>query len=212
MEPRAPDVAAPPGAALLLAWACTGVLTAYLLRRRGHDFAPAAVLGFVLGPLFIPLAVDAVRHRERAVPPVRLSPGVPAGGPVDVLIGLDGEADPVAPAQAAVGLLGPRIGRLTLARAVDFESAESDDWFDAKGEAALELELTSVLLPGHEPSTVLLPGDPAKALLAHAAEDGYDLVVVVASRRWRRMFTGRVPRRDRPGIPVMMVDAAAARR
>ena len=206
MERSGLDVVLLRGTALLVAWACTGVLTAYLLRRRGHDFAPAAVLGVVFGPLFIPLALDAVRHRERAVRPVRLSPGVPAGGPVDVLIGLDDGADPVAPVQVALGLLGARIGRLTLARAVDFESAESDDWFDAKGAAALELELTSVLLPWHAPSTVLLPGDPAKALLAHAADDGYHLVVVVASRRWRRICTGRG--RGRPGIPVLMVDAA----
>ncbi len=196
--------------ALLVGWVCSGVLAAYLLRRRGHEFGPAAVLGFVFGPLFIPLAVDAVRHREGEVGPVHLSPGVPAGGPVDVLIGLDGGADSVALARTAVQLLGPRIGRLTLARAVDFESAGRHDWFDAKAEAALDLELTSVLLPDHAPSTVLLPGDPRKALVAHAAADGYDLVVVVASRQWRRICSGHAGR-NRSGVPVLLVDAAARR-
>lgn len=200
------------GTALVMGWVCSGLLTAYLLRRRGHEFVPAAVLGLVFGPLFIPLAVDAVRHRERAVRPVHLSPGAPGGGPVDVLVGLDGAADSVALARAAVQLLGPRIGRLTLARAVEFESAERNDWFDAKGEAALELELTSVLLPGYVPSTVLLPGDPRKALVAHASAEGYDVIVVVASRKWRRICGGHAAGRNRPSIPVLVVDAALTRR
>ncbi len=197
--------------AFFLAWASIGLVAAYFLHRRGHDLRPAAALGFVFGPLFIPLAVDAARHRERGVGPVRLSAGAPARGPVDVLVGLGGMGDAVTAVLLVMQLLGPRVGRLTLARTIDFESAESDEWPDAKREAALELEVTSALLPGPAPSTVLLPGDPVTALTTHAAEEGYDLLVVVSSRRWRHLCRrGPAASGGRAGVPVLMVGAPSA--
>ncbi len=196
----------PLGAAMLAVWVATGLLAALVVHRRGHDFRPAVVLGFVLGPLFIALAVDAARHREREVAPVPLAPGSRSEGPVDVLVGIDGSADAMAVVSPVVRLLGPRIGRLTLAATIDYESAESDDWSDGKAAAALELEVSSIFLPDHEPSTVLLPGEPVRALTTHAADNGYDLLVVVAARRWRRLLRRRARRvDDRRAVPVLVV-------
>ncbi|MGH9183325.1 MAG: hypothetical protein ACRDZ9_05865 [Acidimicrobiales bacterium] len=179
--------------ALLVAWVTSGLVTAYVMRRRGHDFRPVAALGFVFGPLFIPLALDAVRHREPRAPSHLLSDGRWAGGPVDVLIGLVGPAETVADVVPVLDLLGPRVGRVTVAVAIDYESAESDDWSDAKGPAALELKLAAVLLSGrHEPATVLVAGSPERAFVRYAAEARHDLVMLVGVQR-RAPAAGTLP-------------------
>jgi len=101
-------------AALALVLMCTGLVLAGVMGRRGHDPFGWWLLGTVLGPLALPLALSAERKRRSAVVRV-LRQGTPGGGPVDVLVGIDGSPEAAAALMAALDLLGPRLGRLTLA-------------------------------------------------------------------------------------------------
>lgn len=206
---RAPDdpiLAESPAAiaTVAAAWASSGLIAAYVLGRRGHEFRTMAVLGCVLGPLFIALAVDIVRHDEDRVRPIVLSAGARAGGPVDILVGLDGSRASPAALRSVLEMLDSRVGRVTLARAIDFQSASDDDWSDAKGSAALELKVWASCVPGQEPARVLVPGAPGQALPGYAVREGYHLLVL--SGGWRsRLLRGRRPAMEAYDIPVVIL-------
>ena len=185
------------GVAFLIAWMSTGLLTAFVLSRQGHDGRSTGALGFVFGPLFVPLAMEARKRRDE-VEPFIVAPGRRGEGPVDVLVVLD---CPTAQAPAALpilDMLGPRLGGVTLARVLDFESIQDER---ERGEAGLELSCASLFLCQHEPGLVLLAGKPCDAPRAYAAEAGYDLVVLVASER-RGRLRRRSRRSDRTNLHV----------
>jgi hypothetical protein len=184
------------GLCFLAAWVGSGLATAYAMRRAGHEFGPLAVLGFVLGPLFVPLAVMFDREdRQRAVVRV-LSEGTPGAGPVSVAVGFAGSASGVAAAEPVLEALGSRLGRVSLVFALDYESVGSDDWRDAKAPAAIELELAAALLNARcDPAMVLVGGRLREAILRYARTSGYDIVLLVdggrsLSRRRRDTSTG----------------------
>jgi hypothetical protein len=168
---------------VLAAWAATGLLTAWVLSRRGHDGRVLGALGVVFGPLTIGLALDALRHGEKAVRPIVLDAGESRSGSVDVLVGLLGPGASVADALPSLSRMDADLGRLTVAAVIDFQSAENDDWRDAKGSAAAELQLASVFLADHRPALVLLAGRPERALSAFAADEAYDVVIVTGEGR-----------------------------
>jgi hypothetical protein len=183
-----PDANVVFGFSFLAVWICIGVVTAYVMRRAGHEFGPLAVMGPVLGPLLIPLVLTIKRDKRRK-PAVRvLWEGVPGGGPVDVVIGLVGSGQGAAVARRVIDALGSRVGRVTLVFALDYESVGSDDWRDAKASAAVELELAAALLADRcEPGRVLVGGRQS-AILAFAQATGHDLVVMPDAERslgWR---------------------------
>jgi hypothetical protein len=98
---------------------------------------------------------------------------------VAVLIGLAGPAECVLHAVPLLALLGPQLGRVGLAVAIDFDSAESDEWNDAKAQAAVELEVADALLSSrHDSTLVLVGGAPTDAFLRHARSAGYDMLVL----------------------------------
>lgn len=184
-------------------WLSTGLVVAYLLHRRGHEFRTMAVLGAVLGPLFIGLAVHYARNRER-VAPIPLSTGQRSGGPIDVLVGLDGGQGSPEELRAALRMFEPRLGRVTLARAIDFESADDDDWSDAKTAAAAELESWANCVSGSQPSTVLIPGPPEHALADYAVRERYDLLILAGG--WgTKVLHGRHPSAEELPIPVLIL-------
>ena len=74
--------------------------------------------------------------------------------------------------QAAVKLLGPRLGRLTLATVIPYDCG-----VDRQRTARSTLEEQAELLGG-EPRLELLHGRPAPILLERAVSDGYDLLVL----------------------------------
>ena len=197
------------GVGFLLAWVTAGLVTALVVKRRGHDFRSAAALGVVFGPLFIPLAIQAIRNREDEGP-ILLSSGRDRGGPVDVLVGLVGPAASAPSVIPILGTLDHRLGRLTLACALDFESVVDEQ---ERARAEVELSCAALFLCDYQPSLVLLPGHPRKALAAHAAEAGYDLLIIVGCSG-RRLL----PRRARAagpsghgGIPMLLVADAPRR-
>ena len=152
-------------------WLLVGLTLSLVMGRRGHDAFGWLLLGTLFGPLAAVFAVEA-RGQERPGPKlvaVRRSIGP---GPVDVLAGVDGSPESEAALLAAAGILGPRLGRLTLATVIPYDSG-----FDRErtARAALERQAAAV---GGGPRLELLHGRPAPVLLERAAADGYDLLVI----------------------------------
>ncbi len=198
------------GLAFLLAWAAIGIAAAVVLRQRGHHFGSTAALGVVFGPLFIPLAVRyaRARHDEASTGPVVVAAGTIGSGPVDVLVGVVGDAPDVSAVRPVLGSLGERLGRVTVARVLNFESMLDQA---ERTRAALELSCSSLFLYEHDPELVLLGGHPGRALCDHASKAGYHLVVMV-SRPRRALLPRREPASDarRGVVPMLFVPAAPA--
>ena len=164
-------------------WIASGLLAAYFMKRRGHEFRSLAAVAFALGPLYIPLAIE-YRRSEQDIQPLRLAKGRSSGGSVDVLIGLRGTADNFSPALKVLALLGPRIGRVTIAAAVAYETAGCQDWCEAKSSAATELELAASVAGMYcRPETVLVPGLPYQAFVKYAQQRGHHLVLITHDGR-----------------------------
>ena len=104
------------------AWLAIGLVLSIVMGRRGHDSFSWLLLGTVLGPLAVVLAVEAGRHDERLRPaPVGAGTPVAAGnGPVDVLVGYDGSPQSTAAIDAVAGLLGDRLGRLMVTTVIPY--------------------------------------------------------------------------------------------
>lgn len=182
------------GLAFILAWMATGLVTAFVLSRQGHDGRSTGALGFVFGPLFVPLAMEARKRRDEAEPVV-VAPGRRGDGPVDVLVVLDRSPADAPSVLPLLGMLGPQLGRLALARVLDFESMQDER---ERAEAELELSCGSLFLCEHEPAVVLLAGKPCDAPREYAADNGYHLVVFVGRTR-RGLLRGRSRRADGAG-------------
>jgi hypothetical protein len=72
-------------------------------------------VGAVLGPLALPLAIDAVYREQRRPAVTTESAASTQADGVAVLAGIDGSAASLAAIHAAVALLGDRVDRFTLA-------------------------------------------------------------------------------------------------
>lgn len=85
--------------AIAAGWVAIGLVLSVVIGSPGHDSAGWLVLGTLLGPLAVALAVDAERKKE-LLEPARLpgGPCAPAGpGPVDLLVGFNGSSESAAP-------------------------------------------------------------------------------------------------------------------
>jgi nucleotide-binding universal stress UspA family protein len=156
----------------LVAWLVIGGATSVVMRRHGHDGFAWLVLGLVFGP-FAPLfAIEAWSRRE---PVDVVAPGADrrGGGPVDVLVGVDGSAESAGVVRAAADLLGPRLGRLAVAVVVPHDAGAGSDVHAAERLRALDVGRPEARLE-------VLHGRPAPTLLEHMAEGGYDLLAVGA--------------------------------
>lgn len=159
----------------LTAWCAIGIAVSIWMRRRGHALFMWAYLGAVLGPLVVPLAIDAIaRERRESVTDVGAVPH--EHGKVSVLVGIDGSEESFAAARSVVALLGERIGRLTLAAVVDFDSADGPS--EARSDAGRHLDDVGRDISLDRAERAILVGAPADAL-EHASRDGgFDLLVV----------------------------------
>jgi hypothetical protein len=106
---------------LMATFVCIGFVLAIVMGRRGHSPFAWGVLGLVLGPIALLLALVAARD-ERS-PSQVVAGGIPGSGPVDVLVGIDGSPESAAAATAALDLLGGRVGRLTLLAVTDIDDS-----------------------------------------------------------------------------------------
>ena len=160
--------------ALVAVWVAIGVTLSFVMSRRGHNGFAWLVLGAVLGPLAVVLAVDAGRHSENLEPQlVDAAPREHRSGPVDVLVGYDGSPQSMAAIEAVISLLGDRLGRLTVATVVPYGGVR-----ELERTAESELRAIGRRTAGHKPELEVLHGRPSAALRQFAADSGFDLMVV----------------------------------
>lgn len=163
---------------IAMTWVVIGVVVAFTMRRRGHDFWVWLVLGAVLGPLSVPLAVERARFHPaafRATDDSQLR-----SGRFDVLAGIDGSAESVAAVRSALALFGDCVTSLTLASVLDYDTAGTYTGAEHQAEAEAWLSRAATEI-GFEPvETTVLFGRADNALAEFAGERGFELVVVGA--------------------------------
>lgn len=161
-------------------WIAIGIIAAVIMGRRGHAPFSWGALGAVLGPLVIPLALGDMK-RERAASAVTLTEGEAGPGPVDVLVGIDGSPEALGALTSVIDMLGDRVGTVTLAAVLDYDTAESDRSWPERDDAEAALTDAAGLVHrriDRAPATVLLAGVPARALADHAVEVAAELVAI----------------------------------
>ena len=162
-------------AAIGVCWLAIGLVLAIAMGRRGHNSFGWLVVGMIMGPLGIVLAIDARRHDEqlRPAPLAPHRPSVSRRGPVDVLVGYDGSSESAAAVKAVVKLLGRRLGRLTVATVVSYGDVPHL-------ERIAREKLQSLAGPRSAGARQfeILHGHPSVALAQRAAEGGYNLIAV----------------------------------
>lgn len=208
---------------VIAAWIAVGPALGLFMGRRGHNAFGWLVIGSLLGPMAIPVAIAGARSEPRHADEV-LASAVPGHGDVDVLVGLDGSTESVAALHAALAILGPRIRRLSLAGVVDFDVGASESPALGEPELCAELSLQEAYVlsmrPALElavaddlalrPEVAILRGKPARALLQKATEDGFDLIVVgTRGRSVTRALLGSVAIEltSQSKVPVLLAGA-----
>ena len=187
---------------LALSWLFIGVGLSWFMGRRGHLAFGWFVFGTLTGPMAVALAAT-VRRRPKGglVKEVRMP--ATARGDVDVLVGVDGSASSFAAVDAAVALVGPRIGRVTFATVLPYEAGREDE-----RRAAALLEDLGRRSGRQGVGLELLHGNPARALVEFAAGDGYELVVVGKRGRGvanRLLGSTAAELARNPEVPVLLL-------
>lgn len=170
------------GLILVLAWMSFGVLLALVMGRRGHGPAGWGVLGMLLGPLAVPIALDMARRHRR--PAVRtLAAGAPIGEGIAVLAGIDGSEEAVLALGRAATLLGSRVGRLAAVTVLPYD-AEDDPVVLESLQTQARLWMTAAReAAGRAAEEYVVTGQPAKVLAELAESDDFDVIVVGARGR-----------------------------
>lgn len=158
-------------------WALVGVAASIVMGRRGHNPFAWLLLGAILGPLVIPVAQVAVRD-ERTRQRREVVSGSPSGGSVDILVGIDGSPESETALHVATTLFETRIGRLTLVSVEDFDSSGSRTPLRIEERAVEVLERMASSAEAQQPGAVILTGRPADALMQHAIDEGYKVIVI----------------------------------
>jgi nucleotide-binding universal stress UspA family protein len=200
-------------AAVIIWWLTIGLVTAWVVGRRSRRFSAWVQLGFFLGPLLIPLAVSHVRRVHRRKPEVVRRAPVQEGV-VDVLVGIDGSREALAALQTIVEILGQRLRRLLIARAVMYDSVigEPDLGHFERDLAVLDLNQAAVFVD-RPVEAVVLAGDPARALADCSRESEVDLIAVGSrGRGLAAEFTGSVGAAltKRTSLPLFVVSSHTA--
>jgi len=203
---------------LIATFACVGVVLAIVMGRLGHSPFAWGLAGLVLGPIALLLALVAARDQQTWSRLV--AAGVPGSGPVDVLVGTDGSPESAAATTAALGLLGNRVGRLTLVAVSEMDDsfAGREDQERLRHELERQAEAVRVWLREHDPGDqgvqpvvpelVLRSGQPAAILDRIATEDGYGVLVVGArGAGLSSVLLGSVATRlaARASVPVLVI-------
>jgi nucleotide-binding universal stress UspA family protein len=186
-------------------WVAVGIVSSVLMGRRGHDPFGWLVIGMVLGPFSIPIALRSIRE-ERGARARAFERGGSGGGVIDVLAGVDGSTESLDAVRQAGHLLADRIDRFTLAAVIGHEGPASG--WSREADAVASLRAMAGDLRELDPGIVVLEGQPADALAHYATAEGFGLIVV--GRRGRgasKAILGSTARRlsERPGVPILLV-------
>ncbi|MGH9189543.1 MAG: universal stress protein [Acidimicrobiales bacterium] len=189
------------GLAIAAGWLAIGAVAVAVMRRRGHDTFAWAVPFLFLGPLALPVAVSADRHRPTE-PPRPLPPGR-----LDLLVSHDGTPDAQAALDVALALLGTRMTSITLAAVLDLEAPSTVRGRDTQREAQQRLDTiardvgTQVTAPV---ATVILFGEPSRALHRFAVDNRYELIVVSSGAGARTLVSSRRSGSTHRSVPVLI--------
>ncbi|UOX99937.1 universal stress protein [Blastococcus sp. PRF04-17] len=200
---------------VVLLWSMVGLGAALVfLGRHGYRDGAWYFLGAVLGPLFVPIAIERGRRGSRVLERTSAEGAVPAGKVV-VLVGVDGSAESDRAVRDVAALFGPAHARIVLAAVADPSIGEFGDdtgqqkWHDLLAERAR-------WLPPDGPAPVLevLCGQPDLVLLEAAEVEEADAVVI--GRRGRGLshrLLGSVAESltRRATIPVLLAGPASRR-
>jgi nucleotide-binding universal stress UspA family protein len=170
-------------------WVAIGLALAVYMGRRGHTAFGWGVIGVVLGPLAVLLAVQAVIEEPDHASLKTVDGGIPGVGSLDVLVGIDGSPEAAAAAVTALDLFASSMRRMTLAAVVDYDRVAGHErelrhQLDREADR-VEEEICrrraagAPSMPGRC-GTVLLTGRPDQALADEAIRDGYDVVIAGA--------------------------------
>ncbi|HSK27267.1 MAG TPA: universal stress protein [Jiangellales bacterium] len=208
---------------VVLVWIGIGVAAATIgLGRRGYRDRHWLVLGVVLGPLFLPVAlergrrdpVEVERRVARHVQPAGRSGATEEAAAPVLLVALDGSPEADGALATATRLVAGGPGRLVLVSVVGREVAEGEDpEGQARARRMLEERATGL---DRDAELVIVSGQPVDALLSVARETGADALVIgrhgggLSSRLLGSVATGLA--RHSP-LPVLLApprpDAAA---
>jgi nucleotide-binding universal stress UspA family protein len=206
-------------ALFMATFACIGLVLALVMGRLGYSPFAWGLLGLLLGPIALLLALVEVR-KKRPWWTRLVASGDPGSGPVDVLVGIDGSPESAAATTAALELLGGQVGRLTLVAVADLDDsyAGREERVRLQGELERQAEAVRAWLRERDgpvrdtqmvvPELKLMAGPPATTLDTVAAEDGYDVLVVGArGAGLSGVLLGSVASRlaARASVPVLVV-------
>jgi nucleotide-binding universal stress UspA family protein len=131
-----------------------------------------------------------------------------------VLAGVDGSEDATGALITAIALFGNRIGRLTIATVLDFALEQTSAGRDTQARA-VEMLATHARVGAEslerEVDTTMLYGRPADALVQHALDGNYDLIVVSPRGKGAsRVLFGSVASQlaRGAGVPVVILPPA----
>lgn len=197
-----------------VAWAVIGLATGLWMVRRGHDRRWVAI-ALMLGPWFVPIALERVERHPRLVASTDRASAVrpePPNG-TRVLVGLDGSAESHRALTTALSLLGAGCGLLVLAEVVSYDSTESvEDTSIDTASARLAAAAAGVDLPVAVRRVVLV-GPAGESLRRFARDQEMDILVV--GRRGRGMsakLLGSVSTDvvHHSGVPVLVIEPSPA--
>ncbi len=158
---------------VVLLWLVLGLGSGLWMVRRGYD-QRWIYIALVLGPLFVPIAVERVRGRPQQPEPEPVSSD---DGVLRVLVGYDGSEDSKAAVATTYNLFGPALAELLLVEVVSYDAAEDAEAPDLE-EARRHLEQAVAGLASPVVHSDVLAGPPAETLCQAARDRGMDLIVV----------------------------------
>ena len=164
---------------LIALWSGTGLLMAWGFRRHGHNFWILAGLGLAYGPLVAAFVLNAPAPQQ-PIAKLVADDHLPANpdGWLDVLVGHDGTPDSTPSVLNAVTMLGGAIRRLRYAGVLDYEMGASPDRFAETESIESEIRRAADQTQMPHVEVVLLQGQPDAALVDHALDEGFHLLVV----------------------------------
>lgn len=162
-------------------WILIGLITGLWMARHGHSPLWTGI-AVVLGPLFVPIALERVERRPRLA-----SSGPDGNAPVGtdptdrprLMVGMDGSPESEHALDTALAIMGTRCGTLMLAEVVSYDDAAEGASTAALVDAAsARLARAAARVLDVATRYEVLAGPPGETLRRFAQDQSMDLLVV----------------------------------
>lgn len=196
----------------IVIWSSIGLAISVLFRRQGHNFFLYAAIAIWLGPL-IALVMGSVARQQGHADVRVLRSGGRSSGWLHVLVGVDRSLESVDSIRSVIAMLGPAVGRIRIVSALDEETANSPSFFSQDDELEHWLVSTAVGIGFPDAELAFVTGRADRALVEHATEGGFDVLVVAHRSHNLRavLFGSTVERLSRHAtVPLLIGPPAAA--